>query len=53
MHYFEAIYKSNKQSVKETLFLNSNEGDRLFPSFFPSHNTHRKGKFLRIKKANV
>lgn len=52
MYYFMAIYKNNEQSIKETLFLNSNEGDRLFPSFFPSHNTHRKGKLLRTKNAN-
>lgn len=42
MHYFMAIYKNNEQSIKETLFPNSNEGDRLFPPVFPYHNTHRK-----------
>lgn len=30
-----AIYKNNEQSIKETLVLNSNEGDRLFPSLLP------------------
>lgn len=42
MHYFMANYKNNEQSIKETLFLNSNEGDKLFPPVFSCHNTHRK-----------
>lgn len=41
MHYFMAIYKNNEQSIKETLFSNSNEEDIISFSF-PYHNTHRK-----------
>lgn len=36
------IFKNNEQSIKETLFFNWSEGDRLFPPVFPYHNTHRK-----------
>jgi len=42
MHYFMAIYKNNEQSIKETLFLSSSEGDRLFPSVFPYHTEKRE-----------
>lgn len=42
MYYFEAIYKDNEQSVKEILFLDSNEGD-IISFFFPFSQHTQEG----------
>lgn len=44
MHHFMAIYKNNEQSIKETLFLDSNEEDIISSSFPLSQYTQKEGQ---------